>query len=336
MTLLPLVNPVTLGFITTDKCTAKCQDCCFGCNQSNNKEVDDSVISLMIRQIKQLNITELNFVLTGGECFLLGDRLYSIIKYISDNGFKTRIVSNGYWATSFKIAYDKLLRLKNVGLDEINVSTGDEHLKWVNYENIVNVIVACVKLSLPIVVNVETSPKKKFLSKCLKNDVRIRKYVNSVTILDGQWISSNKDDEDSVNTRPFNESKGRCTSIFRHPSIDFEGNISPCCGLTSRNHKNLFCDNVIKTGFREIQETWFDDFLKIWIFTEGPYAIMEFYKKSSTNLNIRIPLNRHICEYCSDIYCNDEIIKVLKNNFKKVMPLVIVKYLLLAKRYTQE
>jgi len=66
-------------------------------------------------------------VLTGGEPFLLGGSLDDIIEYATKKGLKTRVVTNAFWATSFEKSYDRLTKLWNRGLTEINFSTGDEH-----------------------------------------------------------------------------------------------------------------------------------------------------------------------------------------------------------------
>ena len=74
-------------------------------------------------------------VLTGGECFLLGDTLVRIIQYATYKGLKTRVVTNGYWANTYESAFNRLKPLVNAGLYEINFSTGDEHAEFVSPEN---------------------------------------------------------------------------------------------------------------------------------------------------------------------------------------------------------
>lgn len=66
-------------------------------------------------------------VLTGGECFLLGNDLNLIIDYASRIGLSVRVVTNGYWAKSPEIAKEKLLELSKCGLKEVNFSTGEDH-----------------------------------------------------------------------------------------------------------------------------------------------------------------------------------------------------------------
>lgn len=41
-------------------------------------------------------------IITGGECFLIGNDLVQIIDYASNKGLATRVVTNGYWANNKK------------------------------------------------------------------------------------------------------------------------------------------------------------------------------------------------------------------------------------------
>ena len=52
-------------------------------------------------------------VFTGGECFLLGLRLRLAIAYASHRGLSTRVVTNGYWATSVERAVRTLRAERN-------------------------------------------------------------------------------------------------------------------------------------------------------------------------------------------------------------------------------
>ena len=76
-----ILPPTSLSIITTYKCTSACTNCCFQCN-SYRKE------KLSIKDIKKYIIDATNtydtiklLVLTGGECFIYGKHLISIIEF---------------------------------------------------------------------------------------------------------------------------------------------------------------------------------------------------------------------------------------------------------------
>jgi pyruvate-formate lyase-activating enzyme len=67
-------------------------------------------------------------VFTGGESFIYGRKLEEILRHAKSYRLMTRIVTNGYWAKSYDIAFRKLGKFIDAGLTEINFSTGDDHL----------------------------------------------------------------------------------------------------------------------------------------------------------------------------------------------------------------
>lgn len=331
------ISPSTIGLITTNKCTAACKDCCFGCNQNNKSEMRDELIHKVISQTVNVFPTTKLIVLTGGECFLLGDRLFSTIQFITNNGLKSRVITNAFWATSFKRAYSILSRLKQSGLSELNISTGDEHLKWIPYDNIINVIVACVKTSIPITVNVESSDTKVFTASKILCDRRIAKYLtmpDAITIVNGHWVSSDNKDHNQEKEKHhiISDNLRRCTSLFSSPSVTPEGLVIGCCGLTSQSHPHLSLGNINHKSMDLVYRDSFDDFLKVWIFTEGPYSILRFCQSKNKKIP-PVSQGLHICEYCKIIYTNKECFFTLKKHCKEMIPTIITKYTLLRSRY---
>lgn len=66
-------------------------------------------------------------VFTGGEPTLYPS-LKSGIEYASDNGFIVRLVTNAWWASSYKKSIEFLEDLHSRGLAELNISYDDFHL----------------------------------------------------------------------------------------------------------------------------------------------------------------------------------------------------------------
>lgn len=134
-------------------------------------------------------------VLTGGECFLLGDDLADIIQYIHSKKLSSRVVTNGYWASSKESAKKILSGLKALGLSEVNFSTGDEHQEFVHIEKVINGIIASLELYLTTVVNVESGPERAFTSKDLYKQEPLKSYLTEndknrklLHVLSGMWM----------------------------------------------------------------------------------------------------------------------------------------------------
>lgn len=207
------IPPKTLSLITTDRCTASCKNCCFQCNPHQSRRLSLDVIRSIIDEVVTEFPMVTSCVFTGGECTTLGKDLPQAIEYAYSKKLICRIVTNGFWAKSEQCAMRFLNELTNKGLKEINLSTGDEHQKWIPYDKIVYACQAAVKLGLFVAVNIETTRNSKFSSKIMINDQRISKYIQSgkIIVKDSLWIEfDNTNDTNQIQ----NLNDGPCTNLF--------------------------------------------------------------------------------------------------------------------------
>jgi hypothetical protein len=276
-------------------------------------------------------------VLTGGECFLLGKKLTEIIKYGKQNNLLVRVVSNGYWAKSYKIAYSKLKSLINAGLYEINFSTGDDHLEWVPYNNIVYGCMAASDLGITCVVNVEKHDKSKFKANTFFEDDRLKHHLfppqNNKPFLkieSGVWIKFDKDSTITYDDMiVYNENTKGCTSLFNTIAINPYSQMIACCGLTSEYIIPLRLGDVRTNEIQFLYNSQFNDFLKIWLYVEGPMSILKFiYEKRNIPFGF---ISGHICHICAEIFKDPDNIKTLQSDYKEVMTRILLKYSLLTK-----
>lgn len=269
-------------------------------------------------------------ILTGGECFTLGEWLYEILPFIHESGRYSRIVTNGSWATSSEKADKIVQRLLDCGLMEINFSTGDSHQKFVPLECVINAVEACQKHNLMTVVNVETHDAFIFKADDLKNDERIKPYIDSpkFKIISGVWITDKKqplNEITSLRDKILKKQTKRCTELFSTITISLNDELFCCCGLTLGKHAFL---NLGKIGERDIKTMWesqFNDFVKIWLFAEGPKKILDFVKTIDPKINIRTK-SMHICEICQAILTNEQVLKIIRDNYKRVLSRVLLEY----------
>lgn len=105
-----MLNPIQAVVLTTFKCTAACPECCFECSPDNEKILSyQEIVSFLEQCHKKWNMKRV--IWSGGECFLLGEDLKRGIAYAKKLGMYSRCVTNGFWATSEEIAYEKLKEL---------------------------------------------------------------------------------------------------------------------------------------------------------------------------------------------------------------------------------
>lgn len=279
-------------------------------------------------------------VFSGGECTLLGHDLAEMIKYASNRGIRTRIVTNGWWAKTYKIAAAKIKEFKNAGLDEINYSTGDEHQKWVPFKNIRNASVATIRNGLSCAINVETKDNSHFdINKILKKDKVFLSMAtsnerynndNKIHIEKGIWAPIRRDSQNKITYNEFknNISFKRCEHLFSIIPINPYGEVLACCGITSEFNPYLRLGNINKEDIKYIYERAFDDILKLWLYTEGPASIAQYINSKKENTSHSV-MPAHACILCHKIFNSPRNIEILKNNYSEYNSRVILKYCML-------
>jgi len=341
-----IIPPTQLTLVATNKCTSACQNCCFQCNPQNKDRLTLTEMKQYITQsVETYNSIKL-LIISGGECFTLGKDLDRVIKFATDKGLSTRVVTNGYWAKSPEKSYQRVKSLVEAGLTEINFSTGDEHLIWVPYDNIVYAVTSSLELDLTTVVNVETSKLSHFTPNQLKTDSRLEKYQHllgkKLFIFGGIWIPFLKSTETQLNTLKnekrdtpsitIQKKENRCSSLFNTISIDPNHQVNVCCGLTIQYNSYLRLGSAQKYPLKYLYEYQFQDFLKIWLFTEGPRKILNFCR----NKREMPPIDTskwHLCQICLEIFRDEQNILTLRQNYSEIFPSIMLKYSLLKEKY---
>jgi hypothetical protein len=81
-------------------------------------------------------------VFSGGESMLLGEDLYRAIRFAKDQGRATRLVTNAYWASTPERATQVVAELRAAGLEQLNISTDDQHLPFISLQRVRNAYAA--------------------------------------------------------------------------------------------------------------------------------------------------------------------------------------------------
>lgn len=325
-----LSHPRILTFITTNHCTSSCTNCCFQCKPEKKDRLSINEMKGYIDQAKNLYPSITLIVLTGGECFTYGNNLSQLIEYATKKyDLFVRIVTNAYWANTVEAARKLLKPYVEAGLKEINISTGDEHLEYVPFQNIKNACLASVEFGLVPLVNIESREDKQFTSKDFIKDKQLRQLVfeKKIEITNGVWISFKKEDKARVNNdMHLSYPHTRCDNLFSSINIDPEHRMLACCGLTAKYSKYLDLRNLRNQPIKNLYENQFNDFLKIWLYVDGPHKILDFVSKYTENINPKLYNNLHDCQVCAIIFNNDICQYILRQHYKEVYSNIILKY----------
>jgi hypothetical protein len=263
-------------------------------------------------------------VFTGGECFMLKNDLFKAIEFCTQKGLQSRCVTNAYWAKRSEVAERYAKKLVQVGINEINISTGLDHQEWINEDTVINAVKHLTQQNIFTLVTVE---KDNDNSNCL-NQILDNPLIQNLTlnhkdiflIQSNAWMPFYEDSDQRENIDSDIINKG-CDQIFENLVITPKKEVSACCGLTLEhipemklgNIKNLEC-------YKDMQQ---DDFLKIWIKVEGPLKIIEQLLGENNEKLINI---QHQCQACAILHKDEEIIGKLINNYSEYIVPVLHKF----------
>ncbi len=138
--------PFSGGLILSYKCMAKCRHCMYACDSKWNadwpsEEQIEIILSKIAPYIKQSPygkaFVSLNYGLhfTGGEPFLNFDLLIKAVKIASELKIPSLFVeTNAFWCTEERETREKLIELRNNGLNGILISVNPFYLEYVPFE----------------------------------------------------------------------------------------------------------------------------------------------------------------------------------------------------------
>lgn len=318
------VKVKSITIVTTHRCTASCDDCCFDCSPFKRDQLTYQQIKWIINECIKLFPSIRLIVFSGGECFLLGSDLDRSIRYAKNKGLKTRVVTNAYWASEINKTIKRLSRLKDVGLDEINISTGDNHLKFVDKKNVLNVVGAAINLKFsPLAITIEGHPDSKFKVEDFLNltgkSIGDFKSVG-IEILTSSWMKFTCDGEKTIENYKLNVLNEKpCSSLFDNRTINPDMQLLACCGLTVECNKYLKLGDLKFNKLYDFYNEQFNNLYLLLLYTHGPEYL---YRRVCEVKEIVAKKYPHPCAYCIEVVSGDNIDvlkKILIQDYYKML-----------------
>lgn len=329
------ILPRTLTLITTYRCTAACAHCCFDCTPKSGGTLSLGAMIEAIDAAAQLGSVR-TVVFSGGECFLTFEELRQAIIRATGHGLCTRCVTNGYWAKSKTRGRALVARLRDAGLREINISTGDQHARFVPIQAVENAAVLGIEAGMLTRVVVEecvdrATTKDVF---CARPAIRAL-FADNVDgsaeplfdVLESPWMPMDHEariDSKHLLTKAKLPSCKGCRSIFTTIVRAPEGSLGICCGLSRKLipevNRPFEADRLSET-LSECGE----DFLKIWLYTEGPEKILAWAAGHDPEIRWE---NRfaHQCHACLALFRDARVARVIREHFRERVDDVLLRY----------
>jgi MoaA/NifB/PqqE/SkfB family radical SAM enzyme len=328
-----LIQPEVVTILGTYRCTAACENCCFGSNPYLTKRLALDDILAFIEESSHYPSCQL-VVFSGGECFLLGDDLATAIEYATSLGLRTRCVTNGYWAKSLRHGRRRLSAIVEAGLKELNVSTGDFHQQWVAQDTVVNAACLAVEAGLRnTVVMVELQKERRVTAASIAADPRVRELLAvegaPFRLIESPWMPMNAEDhiaqsDNQLLSRRTLHLRGGCESVLRTLVVTPERRFGFCCGLTRERVPELNApwdrgtlNDLLDAGSR--------DFMKIWLHVDGPERILAWAAGKDSRIDWEGRYAHH-CHACFALYADPLVREAIRTHHRERIDDVLARY----------
>ncbi|RKN74923.1 radical SAM protein [Paenibacillus ginsengarvi] len=330
------MQPSILTVLATYKCTAACKECCFECSPQVQGRIPLERILNYIGEACDTVPTLKLVVFSGGECFLLGKDLDTAVAHATGRGKLTRVVTNGYWAHSLDAARRRLGSLKESGLGELNISTGDDHQEYVPFERVVNGAIAGAEMGLTSLIVVEGFENSAFTIHDAYAHPRLKAFREThpnghrLQLMRNIWMPFHKERElehtETIYRKPERiPLLGGCDNVLHNMVVTPDEHLASCCGLTMEHIPEMKLGKLAEHSISDLVKRGLDDFLKRWIWLDGPDAVLWFARQKDP----RVPYpdkNVHPCEACAQFYLNPMAREAVRNHWKEIADDVLLRY----------
>lgn len=331
------VLPRILSVFTTRRCTARCDHCCVGAGPTATSTITVERIHRLIDEAKRIPSIG-RIVFTGGECFLLGRDLDALIAHAHGLGFDTRVITNGYWAIGERAAAARVAALRAAGLDEIMLSTGTFHQRFVPVERIVHAARAATAAGIPTGVSVEDCDQGTFDDAVLRAELSDALASGMLAIGREPWIADAGGrgeaalTHEQVRERGAGRAAGRCVAVTTTLSVTPDQQLVACCGFPLEELPELQLGSVTERALDEVVRDAPDGLLKMWLHVAGPTGIAEFVARYEPGYALPgDPVS--ICQACIALQRDERAMRVIREHAAEVAQAVAERYVQLQHQF---
>jgi hypothetical protein len=296
---------------------------CFGCGPDVPDGLSEEQLLRIVDTAKEQLPSLKLLAISGGECYLLGDRLLNVIRRAKARGLIVRTVSNGFWGKSLRAARRLMAEAREAGLSELNLSTGRDHAKFVPVTSVVNAAQAAVEAGVLTFMTVEEDAADSGITDALTQDptlVRLgRDFPNLFRIGVNTWMkftdSHQKRNPERLKKMQFGGCHNLLTTLVATPT----GRVKACCGLTSEYIPELTIGDVANEDWRAMHAKATNDFVKVWLFTDGPVEILRKLGFGSGEFE-------HHCQACAFLHRDKAAREALVERSTQHMEDVLIRF----------
>ena len=311
-----------LVFSVTNRCTARCVDCPIVHENMPPASLDAEFMIDLTRQLLPLNSLKL-VVFTGGEPLLLLDDVRRTIAFVSSHGLWTRIVTNGFWATSKERAKSVLQSLQEVGLTELNLSCDDYHQEFIPLEYIKNANEAACELGVPALLAHRLCPGGRITPEFLSGylGVPLQEFREGKPNPDNNAIQTGRNVPIKSGVLEPHDGKleaatpwtGPCSSVLSKIVISPRKEVEICCGIASSSIQDFYLGSLENENLFRLLQRGNEDLITNWLALAGPASILDFVRSKDGNLELPSHYANK-CHLCNELFTREEVRQILKEH----------------------
>jgi len=280
----------SLAFLLTDRCNASCGMCCFSCTPHNRTLLDIGLVKDYIRQAAELGtVKSINF--SGGEAIMYYDELLECIACAKSYGFRSTLVSNGFWAADMEKGRALLGGLVAEGLTDLSLSVDQFHQEYVPLTSVRNAMRLAEEfhvLSAITLVELRDGFSAAFSMDALRPLIYGKNLIVYPAFPAGAAVKNIPDDQFIRVCAP---DSARCP--FDHTfTVLFDGSVLMCCSQFSREIPPVHLGRYETTTLKDAIHNFNNNPYLYVLLSEG----FKFYVDLARSLGFSV--DEHYCVAC--------------------------------------
>lgn len=294
-----MLLPTSFAFHVTYTCPLRCAHCCFHSGPENKFRLPAATILDFIDSLED-SIELVAF--TGGEPFLLGERLVQAVARAAQRGFVVRIVTSAYFGADRDAARKRLSAVSEAGLSELSISWDDYHEEFVPFDAVRNVFEVGRELGLFVAINMVQSAQSRWNGARVRRELALPDNDESV-ICESPLNRTGRASEELGDHELLQERfVGPCPYVLTGPTLSAKGDLLACCGVIPNDERLTIARAADAQRLAAALQEARGSTLLNWLYLRGPYDIIGFIGE---RFGVDVPAKSDVggnCEACALLF----------------------------------
>ena len=291
----------------TDVCSAACDMCCFGCSPKGKNTLEVDLMKDAIRQASESeDMRAVGF--TGGEPFMIFDKLVECSRYAKSLGLRITVNTNGFWGRNEKKAREMVETLKEAGVERFSFSADRYHQEFIPIEDLKTALRVTYAAGLQSEVSImETKGSDDIvqMTEALRPEVYQTTISNHPMLPVGSALEHVKEGDF---IRLFESKDARCP-FFGLVQLNFDGNYYMCCSQFCKEIPKLKLGNAKEVKLKDLDRAVSsDDYLYVML-RKGLFWFIALAKKKGFEIPQYLCSACHCCYF---VFRNQELLDAIK------------------------